>query len=150
MSLDVYLELEHPVSTNPEPEIYIRADGANRKATRAEWNTLYPEREPITVTPDAEERTVYEANITHNLGGMASEAEIYEALWRPEEIGIEKAGQLIGPLSAGINRLNMHREHFEQFNPPNGWGTYDYLVQFTKDYLAACIQYPEAVVRVSR
>jgi hypothetical protein len=34
-----------------------------------------------TLEPKKEE--MYSANITHNLGDMASEAGIYEALWRP-------------------------------------------------------------------
>ena len=42
----------------------------------------------------------YSSNITHNLGAMAREAGIYEACWRPEEIGITKAAQLIEPHKA--------------------------------------------------
>ncbi len=34
---------------------------------------------------------VYISNVTHNLNKMAGEAGIYEALWRPEEIGITHA-----------------------------------------------------------
>lgn len=33
-----------------------------------------------------EERTVFSANITHNLGEMADKAGIYKALWRPEDL----------------------------------------------------------------
>jgi len=44
----------------------------------------------------------YEANVTHNLNKMAMEAGIYEYLWRPDEIGITKAGRLIEPLSKGL------------------------------------------------
>jgi len=42
--------------------------------------------------------TVYDANITHNLGEMADEAGVYKHLWRPEEIGLTKAAELIEPL----------------------------------------------------
>lgn len=35
------------------------------------------------------------ANITHNLREMASNAGIYEAVWRPEDIGIEMASQFL-------------------------------------------------------
>jgi hypothetical protein len=38
---------------------------------------------------------VYSDNITHNLGEMADAAGIYKALWRPEEIGITKAAELV-------------------------------------------------------
>ena len=93
---------------------------------------------------------VYWANITHNLGKMAGEAGIYEALWRPEEIGITKAGQLIEPLQAGLAKLKADPAHYEQFNAPNGWGLYKHFVPFVEKYLAACEENPDATVRVSR
>lgn len=34
---------------------------------------------------DGNEVEVFSANITHNLGPMADEANIYHALWRPED-----------------------------------------------------------------
>lgn len=93
---------------------------------------------------------VYWANITHNLGTMAGEAGIYKHLWRPEEIGITKAHQLIEPLRAGLELLRSDRERFEKFNPENGWGSYDGLVRFVEKYLAACEENPDADVRASR
>lgn len=56
----------------------------------------------VHLTYGVRERVVYSANITHNLGKMADEASIYYALWRPDEIGITKAGQLIIPLREGL------------------------------------------------
>ena len=47
----------------------------------------------------------YDANITHNLGEMAGAAGIYHHLWRPEEIGVIKAWQLVAPLDAGLALL---------------------------------------------
>lgn len=93
---------------------------------------------------------VYWANITHNLNRMADEAGIYEALWRPEEIGITKAGELIEPLSIGLEKLKADPEHYEQFNSPNGWGTYEHFVPFVEKYLEACKENPDADVNVSR
>lgn len=49
--------------------------------------------------------TVYDNNITHNLIDMAQAADLYKCCWRPEEIGITKAEQLIEPLKQGIERL---------------------------------------------
>ena len=46
-------------------------------------------------------------NITHNLTKMASAAKIYSILWRPQEAGIKKAGQLIEPLEVGIKRMKI-------------------------------------------
>lgn len=92
----------------------------------------------------------YDANITHNLGRMAREAGIYEPLWRPDEVGITHARQLIEPLRAGLVRLKANPEHYKQFNPPNGWGSYDRFVPWIEEYLAACESCPDATVSVSR
>lgn len=94
--------------------------------------------------------TVYDANITHNLNKMAEAAGIYKELWRPDEIGITKAFQLIEPLTAGWKRLCADREKFEAFNAPNGWGKYEHLVVFVHDYIEACKANPDADVSVSR
>jgi hypothetical protein len=93
---------------------------------------------------------IYSANITHNLNKMAEKAGIYHHLWRPDEIGIEKAGQLIEPLTKGLDLLKKHPEQFREFNPKNGWGTYEGLVKFVKAYLDACKENPEATIEVSR
>lgn len=92
----------------------------------------------------------YSSNITHNLNTMADEAGIYKALWRPEEIGITKASQLIPLLENGLARLKADPDHFRKFNAPNGWGKYEHLVKFVEDYLRACKEYPDAVVKVDR
>ena len=93
---------------------------------------------------------VYESNITHNLNKMAMEAGIYEALWRPEEIGITHAEQLIEPLTEGLAKLKADPDHYQKFNSPNGWGMYEHFVPFVEDYLNACKENPDAEVNVSR
>jgi hypothetical protein len=93
---------------------------------------------------------VYWANITHNLGRMATEADLYDVVWRPEEVGVETAGDLIGPLRAGILRMREGRERFEKFEASNGWGRYENFVPWLERYLRACEESPEARVRASR
>lgn len=93
---------------------------------------------------------VYAANITHNLNAMADAAGIYKHLWRPEEIEITKAEQLIEPLRAGLALLRSDPQRFKAHNPPNGWGDYDGFVQWVAEYLAACEANPDAEVAVSR
>lgn len=148
MSLDVYLTLPGVQRTNGE-RIFVREDGQTKEITRAEWEERCPGREPIVVS-DSGGDEVYSANITHNLNSMAAEAGIYKALWRPEEIGITHAEQLIAPLRAGLSLLKSDPERFRKFNPENGWGTYEALVQFAADYLVACEEYPTATVSVWR
>lgn len=104
----------------------------------------YADREP--------ERTeeVYWANITRNLAGMADAAGIYQALWRPEEIGITKAGELIEPLTVGLAELKSKPDHYKTFNPKNGWGNYDGFVDWVDKYLTACKECPDGQISVSR
>lgn len=93
---------------------------------------------------------VYWANITHNLGRMANEAGIYEHLWRPGEIGIEKAAQLIEPLTAGLALMKSDPARFKAFDASNGWGTYEHFLPWIEKYLEACRENPDATVKVSR
>lgn len=124
----------------------------------------------LDVTLTRVQRTgVYDANITHNLNEMASEAGIYEALWRPyrlkpnfvdaedynAEYEFEKnnptlAGDIIPLLEKGLADLKARPEHYEKFDSPNGWGTYEHFVPFVEKYLEACKEYPDAQIEVSR
>jgi hypothetical protein len=93
---------------------------------------------------------LYSRNITHNLGKMASEAGIYECLWRPDECGITHARQIIEPLAAGVALLETQKARFKKFNAPNGWGLWEHFLSFCSDYLQACRDNPDALVKVSR
>lgn len=93
---------------------------------------------------------VYWANITHNLNSMAKEAGIYMHLWRPDEIGITKAEQLIEPLTKGLALMKSDPERFEKHNSPNGWGLYEHFVPWIEKYLEACKEFPDAEINVSR
>lgn len=94
--------------------------------------------------------SVFDANITHNLTNMADAAGIYKHLWRPDEIGITKASQLIEPLRKGIAAMKSNPEKFRAFEPENKWGTYDNFVPWLERYLAACEENPDAEIEISR
>ena len=94
--------------------------------------------------------TVYSTNITHNLGKMAEKAGIYKHLWRPEELGVTNAGELIEPLKAGLAALKQDPDWYRQFEPENKWGSYEGLVKVVEDYLQACAENPDATIRVWR
>lgn len=148
MSLNVYLNLPGAQTTH-ETRIYIREDGQTKAISRTEWDARFPDREPAIVESGGDGQ-VYSANITHNLGRMAQAAGIYEVLWRPEEVSITLAEQLIQPLRDGLALLNSDPARFEMLNPENGWGNYEGLCRFVADYLAACEHYPQAEVSVWR
>jgi hypothetical protein len=140
MSLDVYLTRPREESTEAaKAAALLRANDFGQFAFELECRH-----------DCASHDTLYEANITHNLNRMAVAAGIYEALWRPEEIGITKAAQLIPLLEAGLAKLHADPKHFETFNSPNGWGLYVHFVPFVANYLEACREYPDADVQASR
>ena len=93
---------------------------------------------------------LFSSNITHNLGKMANRAGIYKHLWRPEEIGIKYAKELIEPLTKGLEDMKKRPEYYKQFNSPNGWGIYKHFIPWIEEYLEACKEYPEAVIKISR
>ena len=136
MSLDVSLiskEMRKPESSG----IFIRDDGCTFEISEEEWKKRNPGQTPVRLTEIEETNEVYSANITHNLILMAKEAGIYKELWRPEEIGITKAKQLIEPLTKGLELLKSDRPRFESLNPDNGWGSYIGFVLWVGKYLSA-------------
>jgi len=134
MSLDVYLYL--PSEESPREEmIIIERDGILESVSRESWVVSVPHH-PYEI---------YTANITHNLGQMAAEAGIYKALWRPEEIGIRYAKQIVPILEKGLRALKHNPEHFKAFE-----GKYESLLRFVERYLHECRGNPEAFLRASR
>lgn len=92
---------------------------------------------------------VYKGNITHNLVMMASEAGLYQCLWRPEE-HYSFAEEVVPSLAEGIKTLSLDPEKFKAMNPSNGWGTYEGLLEFACKFLVACVAHPDATFEVSR
>jgi len=119
--------------------------------TTTTTNTERIEPTSLDITLTANRPTeVFEANITHNLATMAEEAGLYSYLWRPEELGITKAGFLIQPLTEGLDLLQSDKDYFKKFNPINGYGDYDGLTEFVRNYIRACKENPDADILVDR
>lgn len=95
-------------------------------------------------------KTVFEYNITHNLVDMADAVDLYKALWRPEEIGRNTAKELSPLLEKGLISLIKGKKNLLKYEPDNGWGSHQGLIDFTIAYLQACIEYPNANIKVSR
>ena len=150
MSLDVYLKVPGVQGPCKCGAIFVRENGGTVELTREEWDRRYPGREPFTVDLPSDDEYVFEANITHNLNRMAAEAGIYEACWRPDEIGAERAKDIVPLLEKGLADMKARPSHFEQFNAPNGWGMYEHFVPWVEQYLEACREYPDAEIEVSR
>ena len=99
---------------------------------------------------EAEEIEVFSANITHNLNTMAEKAGIYKHLWRPEELEIKNAGDLIEPVSKGLADMKARPGFYKKFDSPNGWGLYKHFVPWIERYLEACRKWPDAEIGISR
>ncbi len=100
--------------------------------------------------PAVEAMEVFGANITHNLGKMAEEANIYGVLWRPEEHEITHAWQLIEPLRGAIKEMIEDPSRFKKHNADNGWGMYKDFLPWLERLLAACLKHPGSTIHTSR
>lgn len=94
--------------------------------------------------------TLFHSNITHNLVEMAEHAELYKACWKPEDLGITRSAKLAPLLRDGLKRLIAEPDRFKKYNPRNGWGSYQTLVDFVEMYLLACEENPLATISVDR
>ena len=150
MSLDIYLKSKVSFEKPPSSGIFVREHGKTIEISEKQWYERHPDREPVRILHESETDILYHDNITHNLVEMAKEAAIYELLWKPEELGFTKANQLSDALQLGLKILITSGVKLRQFNPKNGWGSYEQLVGFVTGYLGATLKYPDATVEVSR
>ena len=141
MSLDVYLK--QPAS-EIKTGIFIREGGERRELILQEIREKFPGAE-VEVS-----EYIFTSGITHNLADMAEAAGIYKALWRPEEVNVTKASELIAPLTEGLAKLKANPEHYKQFNSPNNWGVYENFITFIEEYLQACKDNPNATIETWR
>lgn len=146
MSLDVSLVAEAPFLKSGTG-VFIRENGKTTELSMDEVEARWPGY--MGGVNEYKTDELYSANITHNLNKMAKAAGIYEHLWRPDEIGVEIAHQLIEPLTIGLGKLMSDPEYYRTYNPENSWGDYDGLCEFVFNYIKACQKYPDAKVEVS-
>ncbi len=79
----------------------------------------------------------YDLNITHNLGKMAEEAGIYKVMWLDKPSTTQ---EILPVLVDGYLKLKNDPDKFKKFNPDNGWGSYEALVEFVEKFMKACAQ----------
>jgi hypothetical protein len=92
----------------------------------------------------------FEANITHNLNAMASAAGIYRAIWRPEECGVKTGRDLAAAIKEPIEEMKKNPDKYRAYDAKNGWGTYEHFIPWLDTLLAACNDYPDHIIGVSR
>lgn len=146
MSLDIHIispELIKKKSTG----IFVRIDGQTRELTREEAIKHFSNIDPNgIVEKEIETNEFWHGNITHNLAKMAEECcigepgTLYDLLWRDEEPN--DVLDYINWLIWALTELKSSPDIYKQFNPSNGWGTYEQLVEFVRSFIHALIDMP--------
>jgi len=93
---------------------------------------------------------VYTGKIENILTGIAIESSLYDPIWDPSSLGAVQASDLIEHLQKGIDILIKERKYFSYLEPRSKKGTSEDLLQFAKEYLAACKDFPVAKIEVKR
>ena len=154
MSLDIYLKVGEPV-TKKSTGIFVFENGVKRELSKEDSMNLYGVNEEREYTS----KMVWHGNITGNLSIMARKVPkcdyndtLYKILWYPEEclVMYNNAIDISEALYCSIRYMIDNKEELLKYNPESGWGTYEQLLSFTKDYLKACLDYPDAKIEVSR
>ena len=135
-------------------DLYFWQKGINVQEIRDKISNLYEKKRVIQeeieqLEDEYDDAKLASINITHNLNNMAKAVGLYEVLWRPEEIGITCASQMIPLLEKGIKELEADPGKYKAFNAPNGYGNYDNFVNFCRSALNWCREYPDAIIEAS-
>lgn len=146
MSLDIIF-----YSAKPSNLYYTRIDGSN-----------------VLIDDMYEDGEVGSINITHNLNKMAQRISLnehttlYDVLWHGDELNdkdiygeylsdpIVTGKDFIDYLMKAILYMKENAEALKQFNPENGWGSYEGLLRFTEQCLGYALLYPDSKVGFSR
>ena len=142
MSLDYYIISKMPVE-HKHTGIYIRENGETKELSKEEAEKKFDMPVEEYTSTDSE---LLHVNITHNLAKMAKQCEIdgislYDVLWHPDEVLIngEPSISYCQNLFILYRELKAHREKYEKFNPPNGWGSYDGLLKALRKIIKCLI-----------
>lgn len=155
MSLDITIISPEPIKKK-STGIYARIDGQTRELTKEEAIAHFPDVDPDDIIEEEiETNEFWHGNITHNLTEMAEDClsfdeesqryNLYDLLWRDTQVPFEGdyLNVYIAHLAYCLYVLKNDPDHFKQFNPPNGWGTYEQLIKFVRSFIHALIDMPE-------
>jgi hypothetical protein len=85
------------------------------------------------------------ANMTWNLRPMFAAVNDGSG---PQEWDGQSARIVAEILTRTLAAFDAEPDKFRAMNPPNGWGTFEGAREFAQEVLAACLNAPNAVVRV--
>lgn len=150
MSLDIYIISPTPIKKK-STGIWVRDDGKTRELSKAEAEERYPNADIQEI--EIETNEFWHGNITHNLIKMAQECRmecdpqheglsLYDLLWRDDYPWEMSHLEYTQCLMACLVSLTDEPERYRQYNPSNGWGTYEQLVEFVKSFIHALVDEP--------
>jgi hypothetical protein len=157
MSLCVYLtKRKEGIPDSSLLFVRLSDDRYHREFTLEEWNDEHPGGPHLQVVPGTDEgEEVFRQSITNDLQAMAAKAGLLHSLWWPEKRSKKKASDLIDHLREGLKYLIDNPISCRKFAPSpgtisHGPNDYEALVAFVARYYAACLDHPDADVRVLR
>lgn len=139
MSLDIYLTVPREKSRAEQAIDLLRANGFDDFA-----DELYARH-----SEGCGHQRVFSLCISSRLADIAKSAGIYAYLWNPESFGMSKARDMIDPLYNGIEWLDIHQDAAYKA-AKSCWGSPAVLKKILRAYIAACEEYPDADIEVSR
>lgn len=155
MSLDISIRYNKPkVVKSTGTGIFVRDNGCNRELTREEVAERYPDFD-LSQLPDEsqeyESREFWWRNITHNLTEMASycvpeskqDISLYDLMWCDEYPADIPRTKYITYLVECAKELEANPDKYKQYNPKNGWGSYEGLLSYVKEFAKALIDAPQ-------
>lgn len=88
-------------------------------------------------------------NITNNLIDFAIALNCYECIWKPKNLNIITAYQLLPHLYEAYYNVIKYGDIYLSLLPKNGWGTKEQFLNFIDQYIEACITYPNTLIETS-
>ncbi len=140
MSLDIYLTVPREKSRAEQAIDLLRANGFDEFA-----DELYARH-----SEDCGPNRVSSLSIPSALWRMAEQGGFYGYVWRPEQMRVTKSSQMAVHLRRAIAWMESHRGDAPVFSGMGGPGGHARLLQSLREYLAACEEFPDADIEVSR
>ena len=144
MSLDLYIKTKTPTHRKSSG-IFTRVNGETFEIlTLEDFHKYLPNCDDSQFKVyESDDEELWSGNITHNLGRMAEHIAtrnytLYELLWHPSESGFLYANREYKyNIYNALKNMLLHRDELQQYNPENGWGSYDSLLHFVQSFAEA-------------
>lgn len=134
MSLDLYLVTDTPVH-HKGTGVFIRENGETKELTKEEYKEKFGKEAKEEEYTD---NNLLHINLTHNLAPMANKCgykdestTLYTLLWHPENVlgeDCKVTKEYYYKLVDFYGLLESNPDYYKQFNPKNGWGSYEQLI----------------------